>query len=70
MDSHSTQNTNRDIGKITELGNSVFEVSPEKPCFSEPTLKSVSKLAEVLKRIDKRMKREGFVIKNGIITKV
>lgn len=36
---------------------------------SEDTLKSISKLSEVLQRIDRRMKREGFCIKDGKIIK-
>ena len=50
------------IEEITELGTSEFDVQVEKECFSEPTLKSISKLGDVLRRIHKRMVREGFSI--------
>ncbi len=57
------------IEVITELGiSSDFPAdAQEKECFSEPTLKSISKLGDVLKRIDMRMKREGFCIQSGKI---
>ena len=68
MSSHSN-NTNRGIESITEQGTTVLEVPDEKECFSELTLASISKLANVFKRIDKRMKREGFSIQCGKIVK-
>jgi hypothetical protein len=58
------------LEKITELiSNDLIVEEIEKECFSEPTLKSISKLGDVLNRIDRRMKREGFCIKYGKIVK-
>ncbi|MEI6810949.1 MAG: hypothetical protein WCK60_02790 [Candidatus Nomurabacteria bacterium] len=37
--------------------------------FPEETLQSVSMLVDVLRRIDRRMKNEGFYIKNGKIVR-
>ena len=37
--------------------------------FSEETIDAVSKLGDVLRRIDRRMKRDGFCIKNGKIVR-
>lgn len=37
--------------------------------FSEETLTSISKLGDVLRRIDRRMKNEGYCIKNGKIVR-
>lgn len=68
MTSHS-HNITGGLERNTELDSSVFEVTGEKECFSEQTLKSISKLADVFKRIDKRMKREGFSIQYGKIVK-
>lgn len=64
-----SHNTNSGLERNTELSSSVFEVSEERGCFSEPTLKSISKLSDVLKRIDSRMRREGFSMQYGKIVK-
>ena len=58
------------LEEIIELSSSEFvEEENEKECFSEPTLKAISKLGDVLNRIDKRMKLEGYSIKYGKIVK-
>lgn len=68
MDSYS-QNTLNNPQINTELGSSVFEVQNGIEYFSEPTLRSISKLGDVLQRIHKRMIREGYTIECGKIVR-
>jgi hypothetical protein len=69
----ATSNNENEIGGIeyiTELESRTLDISDiGEECFSEPTLKSISRLGEVLNRIDKRMKREGYSISCGKIVK-
>jgi hypothetical protein len=67
-----TKTTNSKIKKIklsTEQGVEFSVREKIQDCFSEETLKSISKLGEVLRRIDRRMKNDGFCIRYGNITK-
>jgi hypothetical protein len=61
--------TNGGLGKITELDSDPSSNEVENECFSDPTLKSISALGDVLSRIHKRMKREGYSMQYGKIVK-
>ena len=67
-----TKTTNSEIKNMqlsTERGVEFSVRDKTTDCFSEETLKSISRLGEVLRRIDRRMKNDGFCIRYGNIVK-
>lgn len=65
MDNTSQEKTHPEINISTDVSS---DFSSE-PLFSTETYKSISELSDVLRRIDRRMKNEGFYIRNGKIEK-
>jgi hypothetical protein len=51
--------------ELLAVQNNKFEVID----FGEETLKSISKLGGILRRIRRRMESEGYTIKDGILIK-
>lgn len=65
MDNTSQEKLHPEINISTDVSS---DFSSE-PLFSTETYKSISELSDVLRRIDRRMKNEGFCIRNGKIEK-
>ena len=65
MNNISQEKTEYSVKNFTE-NQSAFS---REFLFSEETLSTISRLSDVLQRIDRRMKNEGFCIKNGKIVK-
>ena len=51
---------------LSGIGSEYFSV----PDYSEESLHVISRLEKVFRRINTRMKNDGYCIKNGILTKV